>query len=102
MKETTTGCWLTQRGLLLVFATGTFAALWLDGASWPKLSSRYKVTLTTDERQQLKELIGKGKGAARKLTHARILLLANESEDRNARTDAEIAEVLHVGLRPCL
>jgi hypothetical protein len=59
---------------------------------------KYKVTLTTDERQQLEELIGKGKAAARKLTHARILLLADESEDRGVRTDAEIAEVLHLGL----
>ncbi len=59
---------------------------------------KYKVTLTADERQQLEELIGKGKAAARKLTHARILLLADESEDRGVKTDAEIAEVLHVGL----
>ena len=29
MKETATGRWLTQRGLLVVFVTGTFAALWL-------------------------------------------------------------------------
>lgn len=59
---------------------------------------KYKVTLTADERQQLEELIGKGKAAARKLTHARILLLVDESEDRGVKTDAEIAEVLHVGL----
>ena len=31
---------------------------------------KYKVTLTADERQELEELIGKGKAAARKLTHA--------------------------------
>ena len=59
---------------------------------------KYKVTLTADERQELEELIGKGKAAARKLTHARILLLADESEDRGVKTDAETAEVLHVGL----
>ena len=58
---------------------------------------KYKVTLTTDERQQLEELIGKGKAAARKLTHARILLLGDESEYRGVKTDAEIAEVLHAG-----
>ena len=33
MKGTTTGCWLMQCGRLLVLATGTFAALWLDQAS---------------------------------------------------------------------
>jgi hypothetical protein len=59
---------------------------------------KYKVTLTAGERQQLEQLIGKGKAAARKLTHARILLLADESEDRGVRTDAEIADVSYVGL----
>ena len=55
---------------------------------------KYKVTLLSEERQQLEAMVGRGKAAARKLTHARILLLADESEGRSARTDAEIAEVL--------
>lgn len=58
---------------------------------------KYKVTLAAEERQQLKKLIGKGKAAARKLTHARILLLADESENRNAKGDAQISEALQVG-----
>jgi hypothetical protein len=41
---------------------------------------RYKVTLTVEERQPLEKLVSSGKGAARKLTHARILLLADEAD----------------------
>ena len=46
----------------------------------------------------MEQLISKGKAAARKLAHARILLLADETEGRQGRTDEEIAESLHVGL----
>ena len=59
---------------------------------------KYKVTLTVQEREQLEAMIGKGKSAARKLTHARILLLADESDGRKEKTDEEIADVLQVGL----
>ncbi len=38
---------------------------------------KYKVTPTDDERQQLRDLITAGKGAAPKLAHARILLKAD-------------------------
>ncbi|HEY4699476.1 MAG TPA: IS630 family transposase, partial [Nitrososphaerales archaeon] len=43
-------------------------------------AKKYKVTLTEDERQELSTLVSKGKAAARKITRARILLLADESE----------------------
>ena len=59
---------------------------------------KYKVTLTSEERQQLEAMTSKGKAAARKLRHARILLLADEADGRKGRTDSEIAEVLQVGL----
>jgi hypothetical protein len=39
---------------------------------------KYKVTLTDTERQLLHGLISKGKGAARRLIHARILLKADQ------------------------
>ena len=55
-----------------------------------------KVTLVDEERQQLNKMVNKGKAAARKLTHARILLLADESGGRIGRTDDEIAEALQV------
>lgn len=60
---------------------------------------KYKVTLTADERFELEQLVRKGKAAARKLTHARILLLADERDDRTGRPDEEIAETLQVSLR---
>lgn len=60
---------------------------------------RYKVTLTTEERQQLEKLVSSGKGAARKLTHARILLLADEGEQGPGRTNVAIVEALGVGER---
>ena len=41
---------------------------------------KYKVTLTAEERVQLQELITTGKAAAKKLTHARILLKADAAE----------------------
>ena len=60
---------------------------------------KFKVTLTSDERQALQPLVRKGKAAARKLAHARILLLADEGDDRKGRADKEIAETLQLGLR---
>lgn len=60
---------------------------------------KYKVTLSVEEREELERMISKGKAAARKLAHARVLLLADESDGRTPKTDAEIAEFLQVGLR---
>jgi len=60
---------------------------------------RYKVTLTADERQLLQKLVSSGKGAARKLTHARILLLADEGDQGPGRTNAAIVDALGVGER---
>lgn len=57
----------------------------------------YKVTLTDEERRDLQELIGRGKGAARKLSHARILLKADAASEGPGWADAEISEALEVG-----
>jgi transposase len=59
---------------------------------------KYKVTLTTDERNSLQELIAAGKAAALKLTHARILLKADAAPGGPAWTDASIAEALEVNV----
>jgi len=40
---------------------------------------KYRVTLTAEEREGLEQLVSSGTAAARKLTHARILLLADDS-----------------------
>jgi transposase len=57
---------------------------------------RFKATLTADERQDLRDLIAAGKGAARKLTHARILLKADASEGGLHWPDWRIADALEV------
>jgi len=60
---------------------------------------KYRITLTADERYELEQSVRKGKAAARKLAHARILLLADEGDDRTGRPDEQIAETLQVGPR---
>jgi transposase len=55
---------------------------------------KYRVDLTGEERDTLEGLFTKGKGAARKLAHARILLLADAGE-----CDESIAESLGVSTR---
>lgn len=57
------------------------------------MNKKYIVDLTTEEEASLQQLISTGKHAARKLTRARVLMLANEE-----RADQEIAEVLHTSL----
>jgi transposase len=57
---------------------------------------KYKVTLTAEERQQLRGLVAVGKAAAKKLTHARILLKADAADGGPAWPDDRIAEALDV------
>src|SRR5713101_1992081 len=59
---------------------------------------KYRVTLSADERADLNRLVSAGKAAARKLTHARILLLADDDLGP-ARTDDDIVAALGVGPR---
>jgi len=57
---------------------------------------KYKVTLTAEERQQLHDLVTTDKAAAKKLTHARILLKADAAAGGPAWPDERIAEALDV------
>jgi transposase len=59
---------------------------------------KYRVTLTENEREELQGLIRKGKAAARKLLHARILLKADSSIGQPAWNDEAISEALEVSL----
>lgn len=59
---------------------------------------KYRVTLTEEERAQLEHTISVGKAAARKLTHARILLLADTSQDKG-HGDEDIVAALGTSLR---
>ena len=58
---------------------------------------KYIVKLSGEERADLQRLINQGQASARKLTHARILLKADRSQDGPAWTDQEISEALEVG-----
>jgi transposase len=55
---------------------------------------KYRVTLTSAERNELNQLISSGKGAARKLLHARILLKADGSEGQEEWKDEAISAAL--------
>lgn len=61
-------------------------------------AKRYKIVLSEEERIELLALIQKGRERARKLTHARILLEADESALGSGRKDEEISELVHVSV----
>ena len=56
------------------------------------INKKYHVTLTDDERTMLHDLLAAGKAPARTLTHARILLKADESASGPGWTDEAIRE----------
>jgi transposase len=56
------------------------------------MNKKYIVTLTEPERAELRRLISTGKGAARRLAHARVLLKADQG-----LTDERIAREVEVG-----
>jgi len=62
------------------------------------MPKKYRVTLTTAEREQLTAMVSKGKAAARALTHARILLKTDEAEGGPAWIDNAVCAALDVGL----
>ena len=61
------------------------------------MKKKYIVTLTAEERQILQAMLSKGKAAARKLMHARILLKADASPGGPGWKDDQIAEGQEVG-----
>jgi transposase len=60
---------------------------------------KYKVTLTTEERKALQELVTAGKASSKKVLQARILLKADASPRGPAWTDGRIADALEVSTR---
>jgi transposase len=61
------------------------------------MKKKYIVTLTQEERGMLQALVSRGKAAARKLVHARILLKADSGEGGPGWSDDQIAEGLDLG-----
>lgn len=62
------------------------------------MAKKYIVTLTDEERESLGKMVSSGKGAARRLTRARILLKADASPGCPAWKDEQIVEALDVGI----
>ena len=60
------------------------------------MAKKYLVKLSEEERAHLHTLVGSGSAPARTLTHARILLKANQGEAGPSWTDAAIAGALDV------
>ena len=60
-------------------------------------AKKYRVKLTTEEQPALKVLVSRGRAAAYRQTHARILLLSDEAQSNGAMRDEEIARVLKAG-----
>jgi transposase len=58
---------------------------------------KHTLKLDVEEREELIKLVKTGKSSAAKLTHARILLAADESIE-DAKTDIEIAKLLLVSV----
>ena len=59
----------------------------------------YRIKLTDEEQAELTGLVSKGKGVARRITRARILLLANENRADGGMKDADIVKALGVHQR---
>jgi len=63
----------------------------------PAMKKKYIVTVTEEERRRLQEMLSRGKAAARKLMHARILLKADAAAGGPGWNDETIAEALEIG-----
>ncbi len=62
-------------------------------------AKKYKVTLEKEEREALTALVSKGKGNARRMRRARILLMADEAQENGGWKDADISKALSASVR---
>ena len=60
-------------------------------------AKKYRVRLSEEERQELKGLVSRGRAAAYRQTHARILLLSDEVQGSGAMRDGDIARSFQIG-----
>jgi transposase len=58
----------------------------------------YRVRLEASEREELESILKRGKAAAHRQRHARILLKADENREDGGLTDKEIAQSVDVGV----
>jgi transposase len=59
---------------------------------------KYRVTLTAAERDELEQLLARGKADVRRLKHAQVLLKADQAEGGPAWPDERIVAALDVGI----
>ena len=55
------------------------------------MEKKYRVKLSVEERQELKAMVSRGRAAAYRQTHARILLLSDEGQGDGVMKDGDIA-----------
>ena len=61
------------------------------------MEKKYRIELSVEERQELKAMVSRGRAAAYRQTHARILLLSDEAQGEGVMKDGDIARSLQVG-----
>ena len=61
-------------------------------------NKKYRIRLTIEEQQELKTLVSRGRTAAYKQTHARILLMSDESRQDGGMRNADISGALGIGV----
>ena len=59
---------------------------------------KYRVTLTAAERDELEQMLARGKADVRRLKHAQVLLKADQAEGGPAWPDERIVAALNVGI----
>ena len=62
------------------------------------MPKKYVVNLSRDERKELRELVQNGKGSAKALTHAHILLKADQTKSQPGWTDETISDAFDVSV----
>ena len=72
-------------------------AIILEEVGVDVMVKKYRVALAEEEQQELKGLVSRGRAAAYRQTHARILLLCDENQANGPMKDEEIARALQVG-----
>ena len=60
--------------------------------------TRYKVTLTQEEQEQLKKIVSKGSHKSQKVLNALILLNCDASEGKK-HSNEQVSEILHISMR---
>ena len=59
-------------------------------------TKKYRIRPTTDEQKELKTLVSRGRIAVYRQTHARILVMSDESRPDGGMADADISRALGV------